>query len=224
MRIARWIPPTSTIILGVLVPLLAYALYLIFVGSPIEAQMGAVQKIFYFHVAAATACYLGTAALLAASLWWLATRAPEADALNEAGAEIGGIFCAIVLISGMIWGHSAWNTWFRWEPRLVSHLILLLVFLSLRLLRLWGAPDQTPAHAAVLGILAALTVPLVIFSIKLFPGVAQLHPVVIERGGLAPEFHAPLWISTIALGLFSLLLLALRFRIGLLERREPHAP
>ncbi len=199
---------------------LGYTTYLTFLVVPNERLMGPVQRIFYFHVGSAVACYVACAVLLVASLWVLATRSRVADAIGHAAGEVGFLFALIVMISGMIWGHSAWNTWFRWEPRLVTFLLLCLVFLGLNLLRLFGDPAKVAQHAAVLGIVSAVTVPLVVYSVKLLPHVAQLHPQVVENRGLRePLFEYTMFVAMISLVLLQALLVWYRARLEILTRR-----
>lgn len=207
-------------LVGSTAALVAYANYLIFLVVPNERLMGPVQRIFYFHVGSAVACYIACAILLVASLWVLATRSRFADAIGHAAGEVGFVFALIVMVSGMIWGHSAWNTWFRWEPRLVTFLLLCLVFAALNLLRLFGDPAKVAQHAAVLGILSAVTVPLVVYSVKLLPHVAQLHPQVVENRGLRdPLFELGLFVTMAALVLLLVCLVWYRARLELARRR-----
>ncbi len=198
--------------------LVVYATYLVFMVVPNERLMGPVQRIFYFHVASAIACYCAVATLLIASLWHLATRGPQADILAHAAAEVGFLFCSITLFSGMIWGHSAWNTWFNPEPRLISFLILWLIFLGLSMLRVFGDQSRVAQHCAVLAVLSAITVPIVIYSIKFFPHLTQLHPVVIEKRGLRDPLFRYAWgVSTFALIALQGSLVWLRARVGLVQ-------
>lgn len=207
------------IALPVVFLLIALSQYLIFIHVPNERMMGPIQRIFYFHVGSATACYVAFGVVLIASLAYIATRNMRMDALAHAAAEVGFVFCTVVLVSGMIWGHAAWNTWFRFEPRLVSFLFLWLIFLSYNLLRLFGDQDRVASHAAVLGILGALTIPAVIYSIKLLPQVAQLHPQVVENRGLREaSFRYTMFYTMISLVLFQGYLVWLRYRVALLER------
>ena len=209
--------------LGVLTLLLITAShYLVFMVVPNEAVMGAVQRIFYFHVGAALACYAAFGVVFVASLAFLATGSRKADRISAACGEVGFVMCTIVLATGMIWGHSAWNTWFRWEePRLVTFLVLWLIFLSFTVLRNFGEPSRVAAHAAVLGILGAASVPLVYVSIKFLPASARLHPEVIERGGLKdPSYWWAFGLSTVALLCLTGYLSWLRYRI---ETAHEHA-
>ena len=159
--------------------------YLVFMVVPDEQVMGAVQRIFYFHVGSAMACYSMIGVLFLASVMYLNSKKPQWDAVAESAAAVGFTFCTVVLVTGMIWGHSAWNVWWRWEPRLVSFLVLWFVMFSYVLLR--GFTENHPRKrnlAAALGIISAVNVPIVIFSIKLLDNTQQLHPEVVAKQGL----------------------------------------
>lgn len=199
--------------------LVGVAQYFIFMVVPNEQVMGAVQRVFYFHVASAMACYAAFALVFVASLMYLTTRQKGADLLCVAAGEVGFVLCTIVLITGMIWGHSAWNTWFRWEePRLVTFLVLWLIFLSFTILRNFGDPTKTAVHGSILGILGSVSVPLVYLSIKLLPQSARLHPEVIEHGGLRdPSYWQAFVISVLAMMSLCGLLVWLRYRVGRAE-------
>lgn len=217
------IPPSHTVVERlsavaaiILIPL---SLWLIFMEVPNEQVMGAVQRIFYFHVGAAIAAYLAFGVAFVTGVLFLLNKEPLLDAINEAAGEVGFVLCSMVLISGMIWGHSAWNTWFRWEPRLITFLLLWLIFLAFVLLRAFGDKEAGSTHAAILSIIGSATVPLVWLSVKLLPQAAQLHPQVIEHQGL----RHPLFVVALLLSITSLIALAtwlvlLRSRLGALER------
>ena len=164
---------------------ISLSLYLVFAVVPDEKVMGAVQRVFYFHVGSALAAYLAIAVLFICSVSYLSLRTDVWDAVSRAAASVAFVFCTIVLASGMIWGHSAWNVWWRWEPRLVSFLVLWLILLSYAVLR--GFTEQHSRQknfAAVLGILSAVNVPIVIYSVKLLDHTQQLHPEVVAKQGL----------------------------------------
>jgi heme exporter protein C len=199
----------------VTVALLSVSHYLVFMVVPNEVVMGAVQRVFYFHVGAALSCYAAFGAVFVASIAYLATGSRKADRISAACGEVGFVLCTIVLATGMIWGHSAWNTWFRWEePRLVTFLVLWLIFLSFTVLRNFSDPAKTAVHSSVLGLLGAASVPLVYISIKFLPASARLHPEVIEHGGLKdPSYWWAFGLSTIALLCLTAYLSWLRYRI-----------
>ena len=208
-----------TTLLCVCAAVLLSDLYYIFMAAPNERTMGAVQRIFYFHVGSAIACYCAIAAVFAAGVYYLVKRGRKADVWLEAAGEVGFVFCTIVLASGMIWGRAAWNTFFRWEPRVASFLLLWFIFLAFTLLRRFGDPNRIAAHAAVLGIVGALMVPIMIGSVKLLSAAQQLHPQVIERHELAdPRFATALTLGIVGMVLLQAVLIWLRARIGFLER------
>jgi heme exporter protein C len=208
-----------TLALALTFGVVAFAQYLIFMVVPSERIMGAVQRVFYFHVASALACYAAFGVVFVASLLFLATRKRSADLLSIAAGEVGFVLCTIVLATGMIWGHSAWNTWFRWEePRLVTFLVLWLIFLSFTVLRNFGDTAKSATHGAILGIIGAASVPLVYLSIKLLPQSARLHPEVIEHGGLrAPSYWWAFGISVFGMLALCAVLVWLRYTLGRAE-------
>ena len=211
--------------------LIAVTNFCVFAWVPNEEVMGAVQRIFYFHVGAAMAAYLMIGVLFVASICYLNSRKLEWDLIAEAAASVGLLFCSVVLATGMIWGHSAWNTWWSWEPRIVSFLILWLILLSYVLLRGFSEDQAGQRNfSAVLGIIAAVNVPIVIYSIKLLDKTQQLHPEVVARQGLRDTAYVcTIILGNISMLLFSFwllvtkagnLLLARRLRMLALELRE----
>jgi heme exporter protein C len=200
--------------------LVAVSNYLVFVWVPNEAVMGPVQRIFYFHFGAAIATYLCMFGVLIASLGFLSTGRKVFDSISTACGEVGLLTCSIVMFTGMIWGQVAWNTPFRWEPRLVTLLFLLLIYISFVALRTFGDGEKLAKQSAVLGVLGALTVPAVMYSIHLLPQFAQLHPVVVERRGLREEsFRTTMMVCMIAMISLSMLLIVVRTKIAELEKK-----
>ena len=194
-----------------------YVLYEVFMVVPNERIMGPVQRIFYFHVGCAAASYFSVAVVLISSLLYLKTRRESFDVYCEAAAEVGFLLCTIVLVSGMIWAHSAWNTWFRWEPRLVTFLLLWLIFMSFNILRAFGDPVRLASHNAILGIIGAVMVPVVALSVRLLPGLAQLHPA-LAKGSLDPQMRQVFFLAMLGMVLFQFLLVYLRARVAFIER------
>lgn len=222
---SRWYRTLETLLLLTVGALVVYALYVVFMVVPQEKVMGAVQRIFYFHVGSAVSCYASFALVFAASLGVLATSKRSLDLVNGAAGEVGFLFCTITLVSGMIWAKAAWNTWFRWEPRLVTFLLLWFIFLAFSLLRAFSTSQYRAVHSAIIGLLGSLTVPLVWISVKFLPQVAQLHPQVVERQGLKdPLFGYGLGISVLALVLFQFLLVMIRARLELVSTKAKELP
>ena len=194
--------------------------FLIFIYAPIERTMGAVQKIFYFHVGSALACYFSVLVLFISSIGYLKTRKCIYHFINNAACEVGLLFCTYVLISGMIWGNAVWNTFYRWEPRLVSFLFLWFLFLSMNTIRLFGDKNLTAFHSSILGIISAITVPFVILSVKLLPASHQLHPIGVTSRGLKEAYYVEAFASSvIALILLSANLILLATIISNIERQ-----
>lgn len=209
------------VLFGALVCLVCCANYLVFLWAPQERSMGQVQRIFYFHVGSAVASYFAVFVVLAAGAAYLMRPTVAVDVVADAASEVAFVMSSIVLASGMIWAKSAWNAWFHWEPRLVSFVLLWLILLGIRGLRWAGNAEKMAQHAAVLGVVGALTVPLVIVSVALLPQTMQLHPRLIGRAGLRETAFVCSWrVAAGAIVLLALTLIWLRAKIGWLERQR----
>lgn len=134
--------------------------------APREAVQGNVQRIMYLHVPSVLTAYLAFGLVLLGSIAYLATRRPGWDRLAGSAAEIGVLFTGLTIVSGSIWGKPTWGTWWTWDARLTSVAILFVMYLGYLLLR--GSiddPERAARYSAVLGIVAALDIPLVHFSV-----------------------------------------------------------
>lgn len=198
--------------------LFVVCLHQVFVVVPSEVTMGVVQRIFYFHVPSAWVSFLGFLIVFVASILYLVTGRLGWDTLAHAAAELGVLFCTIVLVTGPIWARPIWGTWWTWEARLTTTLVLWLLYASYLLVRRYtDDPDQQARFAAVVGILGFLDVPVVYWSIKFWRG---HHPLVLKAsggGGLEPTMQR-VFLSGIAtyIALY-LCLLALRIPMGRAE-------
>lgn len=196
------------------------ALWLIFIRAPEERVMGAVQKLFYFHVPAAMMTYAAVAVLLGGALAYLWTRDLRWDNLARSATECGVLFCTLVLVTGPIWGRPAWGTWWTWEARLTTTLVLWLLLVAALMVRGYSDNRELGARlASVLGIVAALDVYIIRKAVEWWRG---QHPVVFAPGedaGLAPEMRPAFAVSTVAFVLLFGLLLAIRQRSATLEDR-----
>src|SRR6059036_588081 len=204
----RLLPPLTGLVM-------LAALAIVFLVVPTEADMGIVQRIFYFHVASAWVAFLGFFLVAGASAVYLWNGARAADRLAEAAAEVGVLFCTLVLVTGPIWARPVWGVWWTWDPRLTMTVILWAIYSSYLMLRAFGGGDAAIArYAAVLGIVGVLDIPLIVVSVRLLRGI---HPAVITRTqggtGLAdPWMRAGLLVSALALILLAAWLIALRMR------------
>ena len=147
--------------------LMVWGYYQAIYVAPTEATMGDVQRIFYYHVPNAMLSFLFFAISFVASVLFLAWRkgqpalAQAADAWALAAAEVGVVFCTVVLITGPLWGKPVWGIWWTWDARLTTTLVLWLIYVSYLLLRKFAAGPQMQTLAAVLAVFGALDVPIV---------------------------------------------------------------
>jgi heme exporter protein C len=213
--------PILSVITGVL---LAYALYEALVVAPTESTMGDVQRIFYYHVPSAWTAFLLFLVNLVASVTYLVRRNPKADAMAVVCAEVGVVFCTIVLVTGPIWARPVWGIWWTWDVRLTTTLVLWLIYVSYLVLRRFSDSAQTPVLAAVLAIFGALDVPLVYFSIWFFR-TQHPQPVIGGGGSLDPRMAHVLLINWLAFSFFAFLVCWSRYRLELMQREieEAHA-
>lgn len=184
------------------------------VMAPTEAQMGISQKIFYFHVPSAYAMYVGFCLAAIGSGVFLWRASPGAERLATAGAEVGVLFCLIVLSSGPLWARKAWGVWWTWDPRLTTTLLAGMIFLAYLMLR--ASPNSYVGlaerkFAAGLAVLGLCVVPLIHYSVQRWRG---QHPTVITRqgGGLDPQMWPPLLLAFLAFTALVSLLVILRLR------------
>ena len=192
--------------------------YMIWVWSPVEAQMGIIQKIFYTHVALAWWGFVFFFLVFVFSVLYLVKRRERYHLLAGAAGEIGVLFSGLVLLTGMAWAKASWNTWWTSDPRLSTALVMWFVYSAYLLVRdLDPAEARMKTVAAVLGIVAFLDVPLVFFSARMW---RSAHPsVVASRGGGLPESMAlTLIVSLLAWGALCGLMFWLRS--GQLEARN----
>jgi heme exporter protein C len=183
-----------------------------------------VYRIIFYHVPSASVAFLFFAISLCGSIGFLAyrrnhlDRAQVADAWALAGAEVGVVFCTVVLITGPIWGRRAWGIWWTWDARLTTTLVLWLIYVSYLLLRRFVAGQQMQTLAAVLGIFGALDVPIVYMSNRWW---RTQHPAPVfggsEGSGMAPAMVSVLMWNMVAWLAWGVLILLFRYNV---ERQQ----
>ena len=201
--------------------LAAAGLYLGFLASPGDYQQGETVRIMYIHVPAAWLAMFGYGMIFLSSLGALIFRHPLADVSAKAAAPIGAAFTLQALVTGSIWGKPTWGTYWAWDARLTSFLILF--FLYMGLLALWQSiEDQSKAGraAAILAIVGSVNIPIIHFSVEWWNTLHQ-GASVFRAGGptIAAVFLWPLFLM---MGAFTLLFLALHMtamRSEILRRR-----
>ena len=149
-------------------------LYLIFMVAPTDSVLGHVQRVFYFHVPIAIMSFVAFLVVFIGSLGYLAKRTPKWDAIAHASAEVGVVLVTLALLTGIIWARPVWNTWWTWEPRLTTTLILWLIYVAYLMVRSY-APTQSKGaiYAAVVGIIGFVDVPIVYYSVVWW---RSIHP------------------------------------------------
>jgi len=197
--------------------LLSYALYEALIVAPTEKTMGDVQRIFYYHVPSAWTAFLLFTTNFVASVVYLIRRSAAADALAVVSAEVGVVFCTVVLVTGPLRARPVWGIWWTWDVRLTSTLVLWLIYVSYLMLRRFSTSGETPVLAAALAIFGALDVPLVYFSIWIFR-TQHPQPVIGGGGSIDPRMLHVLLINWAAFLGFALLICWSRYRLEVLKR------
>jgi len=193
------------------------ALYFAIIYAPTEATMGHIQRILYFHVPQAVLSYTSAIILGLARLMYLIKGDLKWDRLAYCSAELGVVFTATTLVSGMIWARPVWNTWWEWDTRLTLQLMLGLLFVGYHMLRSYLPEREKRARlSTVFGFLAMLDVPINYLSTRIQE---QHHPVVLGPGGggMEPSMELALLVSMIAFGILYAYLLAQRIAIAKVE-------
>lgn len=159
------------------------ALAAIFLYVPTDRIQGVVQRIFYFHVPLAIITFVAFGLTAIASALYLWRKDPKWDRRAYVSAELGVVYCTLVLVTGPIWAKPIWGTWWTWDARLTTTLILWLIYVAYLMLRnLATDPEQGARYAAILGIVGAIDIPIINRSVYWW---RTIHPAVLvtREGG-----------------------------------------
>jgi heme exporter protein C len=191
--------------------LLALAVGAIFLFAPTEETMGQAQRIVYVHVSVAWLGLLGLLVMAASGAGYLVRRNLAWDHWLQAAGELGWLCCGLTLITGSLWAHEAWGTWWEWDPRLTTSFILWAIYSAILLVRAGVEdPHRRARIGAVLAILGTLDTPLVVMATRWFRG---LHPVSPQ---MEPTMRITLLISIFGFSaLFATLLVRRRGQLDL---------
>ncbi len=202
----------------VLAGLILANIYIIGIYAPIERTMGVVQKVFYFHVGSAWIGMLAFVVVFICSILFLWRRSEEVNQVAVASAEIGVVFISCTLLTGPIWAYPIWNTWWTWDPRLTTTLVLWFMYVAYIALQGGGVSDSRRRFAAVYGIIAFVNVPLVFYSARWW---RSIHPVVVTSEGmnLDPRMKTALFASIITFSALYAYLMGMRLRVLRLRKR-----
>jgi len=204
----------KALILGIAVILMFISIYLAFIYTPSHETMGDVQRIFYAHVASAWVSYLAFGVTFTAGLIYLKTKDLKWDTIAFVSAEIGVIFCTIVIITGPLWAKAVWRVFWRWEDiKLFITLVLWLVFIAYLALRTNAkSPVSKAKLSAVFGIIGFICIPLSFGANRIWQ---QYHPTIFvsSEGSLQASMTYTLVVSVFAFTFLYIYLLLAGFDI-----------
>ncbi len=201
--------------------LILTSIYIDFFIAPVPIDPGQAAgdpnnfKIFYFHLPIAISAYLSFFIVFISSILYLRKKEQKWDIVSLAAAEVGVVFALLTLISGSIWGRSAWNAyWVSWDVRLNTSLILFLIYISYMMIRqAIDEPEKRARLSAVFGIIGFISVPISFFSVRFY---SRMHPCVVGpcpgggAGGIGPDVLRYLLINFAAYFLLAATLIMLK--------------
>jgi heme exporter protein C len=213
-RVVPWLSAVVVILLGI-------GLFLSLFVAPPDYQQGETVKIMFVHVPAAWLSMLGYTLIAIAALGTLIWRHPLADVAAKTAAPIGATFAFIALVTGSLWGKPMWGTYWVWDARLTSMLILFLLYLGL--IALWQAidePGRAGRAAAILGLVGAINIPIIKFSVDWWNTLHQPESV-FRMGGptIDPSLLTPLFVMAAGFTALFVLLHLIAMRAEILRRR-----
>ncbi len=213
-RLIPWLTVATLMLLGI-------GLYLAFFVAPPDYQQGETVRIMFVHVPAAWLAMFGYMLIAVAALGTLIWRHPLADVAAKTAAPIGATFCFIALVTGSLWGKPMWGTYWVWDARLTSMLVLFLLYLGL--IALWQAieePGRAGRAAAILALVGAINIPIIKFSVDWWNTLHQPASI-IRLGGptIDPAMLWPLLVMAIAFTLLFVLLHLIAMRAEIYRRR-----
>ena len=194
------------------VVLMLLAAAAIFLYAPTDALQGPVQRIFYLHVSAAIAAYGCFAVVLVGGAIYLRNGSLAADRFARAGALVGLVFTTVTLVMGMLWAKPIWGTFWTWDARLTSTLVLWIIYAGYLLVRRLAEPGRQAARfAAVVGIFGFVDVPVVHFSVTWWQ---TIHPgPIIVNDALPPEMLATFFVTMACTLALAAVMVLIRYRI-----------
>jgi len=213
-RVLPWLGAAAALLLGV-------GLFAAFFLVPPDYQQGETVRIMYIHVPAAWLGMFAYIVMTSASLGVLVWRHPLADAAQKTAAPLGAVFTFVCLVTGSLWGKPMWGTYWVWDARLTSYLVLFLLYLGIIAIR--QTMDDTPRGArvaAIMTLVGLIDIPIIKFSVDWWNTLHQ--PASVFRAGGSTISGSMLWpLLVMAVGA-SALFLTLHFmalRNEILRRR-----
>lgn len=175
----------------------------VFLVAPEDADQGIIQKIFYFHVAIAIASLVGFLVACVAGILYLRRREERWDELSSTAVAVALLFSVLVVITGSIWAKASWGTWWVWsDVRLVTYLIVVLLYSAYFVLRSSAEGERRMRHSAIFAIAAFASVPLSFYSVRI--ATSFVHPVVFTRDGANMPGSMLVWFAVSQAAMFAL--------------------
>jgi heme exporter protein C len=205
---------------GLTAVLLLVATYGVFFVAPEDADQGIIQRIFYFHVAIAIVCLgaFGVAAVYGAR--YLRSRDPRLDEISSLSVGIALAFAVLTVITGSIWAKASWGTWWVWgDPRLVTFLIVLMLYAAYFVLRSSAEGERRARYSAVYSVAAFASVPLSFYSVRVAN--SFVHPVVFTQNGADMPGSMLIWFVVSLVAMTGVYLTILQ--VELIQRRADRA-
>jgi heme exporter protein C len=218
MRIAEkalpWITIAAIFCIGA-------GLYQGLVISPADYQQGETVRIMYVHVPSAWMAMFCYTLLAVASGSFLIWKHPLADIAAQAAAPIGAGFTAMALITGALWGQPMWGTWWVWDARLTSVLILFFLYLGyMALVNAFDEPERGARAGAILALVGVVNVPIIKFSVDWWNTLHQPASLTrLDAPAIDPAMLVPLLMMAVGFKLYFLTVLIIRMRVLLMARR-----
>ena len=205
-------------IAGLAAALIAYGLYLVFFVAPPDYQQGETVKIMYIHVPSAWLAMMGYAFVALSSFGLLVFRHPLADVSAKAAAPIGAAFTFLALVTGSLWGKPMWGTFWVWDARLTSVLILFFLYLGLMALRSSLEDESLAAKlTAVLALVGVAILPVIKFSVEWWNTLHQ--PSTGFTSSVDPSMRTPLLIMALGFSALFIVMHMMAMRNEILRRR-----
>ena len=200
----------------------AFAVWMMFRWVPSDVSQGAVQRILYIHVPFAWVSMVAIVLVAFDSLMYLKTRNPSWDRRAAAVAEVGLVFGAVMLITGIIWARPVWLVWWTGEAKLTTALILFFIYVAYLMFRAYFPPgDQRRRIAAIIAVLGAIDAPIIYFASVLFQEShppAVLGPIADEESAVAAQIGLTLLVSAVAFTMLFISIVVERMGVAKLEQ------
>ena len=217
--VAAW-PKSLTIFGWVSFALLVAGQVYAIVTSPPDSAMGDLQKILYVHVPSAWVAMLAFIVVFVYCVLYLWKRKLEYDLAAASAAEVGVVFTALAIVQGSIWGRPTWGVWWTWDPRLTTTAIMLLIFAGYLTLRSFTEDEERRARwSAAVGILGAINVPIVWYSVQWWRTIHQLQSAVTT---VSPEYRMGWAINVLTFTVLATFLIMARYRVAQIQRASEH--